>query len=102
MALELGPLTWIKSLKPDSIDSWDNLKKAFMLRAGTHHDLSQCKQEQNETLRSYTRRFFETRATMANISDNDVIDCFQNGFYERHVFRNFGCSHPKPWWSFMT
>jgi hypothetical protein len=51
-----------------------------MLRAGIHHDLSQCKQEQNKTLRSYTRRFFNTRATIANICDEDVIDCFQNGF----------------------
>jgi hypothetical protein len=29
----------------------------------------------NETLRSYTRRFFETRTTIANI-DEDVIRCF--------------------------
>jgi hypothetical protein len=57
--------------------------------------LSQCKQEQNKTLRSYTPRFFETRATIANITDNIVIDCFQNGFYERHVFRDFEYNRPK-------
>jgi hypothetical protein len=27
----------------------------------------------NETLRSYTRRFFKTHATVANITNEDVI-----------------------------
>jgi hypothetical protein len=30
MALESALLTWLESLKPDSIDSWDELKKAFI------------------------------------------------------------------------
>jgi hypothetical protein len=30
----------------------------------------------NETLRSYTRHFFETRTTIANITDEDIIRCF--------------------------
>jgi hypothetical protein len=47
-----------------------------MFRAGTHHDLSQVKQEINKTPRSYTQCFFETRATIANITDEDVIRCF--------------------------
>jgi hypothetical protein len=47
-----------------------------MIRAGTHHDLSQVKQEMNETLRFYTRCFFEMRATIANITDEDDIHCF--------------------------
>ncbi|RLM85195.1 hypothetical protein C2845_PM04G11650 [Panicum miliaceum] len=42
-----------------------------MLRASTHHDLSQVKQEENKTLRSYTRRFFKMRATIANITNED-------------------------------
>jgi hypothetical protein len=46
-------------------------------------------------LRSYTQHFFDTRATIANISDEDVIDCFQNGFTERHLYRNFGRNRPK-------
>jgi hypothetical protein len=33
--------------------------------------LSQVKQEENETLRSYTRHFFEMRATITNITDKD-------------------------------
>jgi hypothetical protein len=61
VALESAPLMWLESLKPNSIDSWEDLKRAFidnfqgsMIRAGTRHGLSQVKQEMNETLRSYT------------------------------------------------
>jgi hypothetical protein len=41
VALESTPLTWLESLKPNSIDSWEDLKRAFidnfqrsMIRAG--------------------------------------------------------------------
>jgi hypothetical protein len=93
MALKSAPLTWLKSLKPDSIDFWEDLKKTFIdnfqgsiLRAGTRHDLSQVKQEGNETLRSYTRRFFEIHATIANITDEDVIHCFQNSLGSKNIY----------------
>jgi hypothetical protein len=50
MALELAPLTWLESLKADSIHTWDDLKKVFidnfqgsMHRVATRHDLSLCK-----------------------------------------------------------
>jgi hypothetical protein len=86
MALEPAPLTWLESLPNDSIDSWEGLKNVFIdnfqgaiTRAGTWHDLAQCKQEHNELLRSYTRRFFDMRATIANIMEEDIVDCFYNG-----------------------
>jgi hypothetical protein len=89
---ESAPLTSLESLKPKSIDSWVDLKRAFidnfqgsMIRAGTRHDLSQVKQEMNETLCSYTRCFFETCATIANIIGEDVICCFQNRFFLKHT-----------------
>jgi hypothetical protein len=44
----------------------------------------------NETLRSYTRRFFETRVTIANITDEDVIRCFQNRLFSKHTYHDFG------------
>jgi hypothetical protein len=101
VALESTPLTWLENLKPNSIGSWEDLKRAFidnfqgsMIRAGTRHDLSQVKQEMNETLRSYTRCFFETRATIANIADEDVIRCFQNGLFSKNTYHDFGHNHP--------
>jgi hypothetical protein len=50
MALDPVPLTWLESLSNNSIDSWERLKKVFIdnfqgaiTRAGTRHDLAQCK-----------------------------------------------------------
>jgi hypothetical protein len=96
VALESTPLMWLESLKPNSIDSWEDLKRAFidnfqgsMVGAGTRHDLFQVKQEINETLRSYTQCFFETHATIANIIDEDVIRCFQNWLFSKYTCHNF-------------
>jgi len=81
MALEPAPLTWLESLVHKSIHSWDDLKKAFinnfqgsLHRVATLHALSMCQQGQGESIRSYIKRFFDTRATTPNIADDDVID----------------------------
>jgi hypothetical protein len=102
MALDPVPLTWLESLSNNSIDSWEGLKKVFIdnfqgviTRAGTHHDLAQCKQERNKLLRSYTRRFFDVRATIANISEEDIIDCFYNGLTDPGIYRVFGRNRRK-------
>jgi hypothetical protein len=102
MALDPAPLTWLESLGSNSIDSWERLKKVFIdnfqgaiTHAGTRHDLAQCKQERNELLRSYTRRFFDVRATITNISEDDIIDCFYNGITDPAIYRDFGQNRPK-------
>jgi hypothetical protein len=102
MALDPALLTWLESLSSNSIDSWERLKKVFIdnfqgaiARAGTRQDLAQCKQERNELLRSYTRRFFDVRATIANISEDDIIDCFYNGITDPGIYRDFGRNRPK-------
>jgi hypothetical protein len=102
MALDPAPLTWLESLSNKSIDSWERLKKVFIDNfqgaiacAGTRHDLAQCKQERNELLRSYTRRFFDVRATIANISEDDIIDYFYNGITDLGIYRDFGWNRPK-------
>ena len=35
-----------------------------------------CKQEEGESIRSYVKRFFDTRATIPNVADDDIIDYF--------------------------
>ena len=81
MVLELAPLTWLESLTRESIHSWEDLKKVFidnfqgsLHRVATQHVLAMCKQEQGKTIRSNVKRFFDTRATIANVADDDVID----------------------------
>jgi hypothetical protein len=46
-------------------------------------------------LRSYTHRFFDVRATIANISEDDIIDCFYNGITDPGIYRDFGQNWPK-------
>jgi hypothetical protein len=102
MALVPAPLTWLESLGSNSIYSWERLKKVFIdnfqgaiARVGTHHDLAQCKQERNKLLWSHTRRFFDVRATIANISEDDIIDCFYNGITDPGIYRDFRQNRPK-------
>jgi hypothetical protein len=97
MALDPAPLTWLESLSNNSIDSWERLKKVVIdnfqgaiTRAGTRHDLAQCNQECNKLLRSYTRHFFDVRATITNISEEDIIDCFYNGITDPGIYSDFG------------
>jgi hypothetical protein len=97
MALDPTPLTWLESLSNNLINSWEQLKKVFIdnfqgaiTRAGTRHDLAQCKQECNKLLRSYTCCFFDVHVTIANISEEDIIDCFYNGITDPGIYRDFG------------
>jgi hypothetical protein len=102
MALDPAPLTWLESLSNNSIDSWEQLKNVFIDNfqgaitcVGTRHDLTQCKQERNKLLRSYTRRFFDVQATIANISEEDIINYFYNGLTDLGIYRDFGRNRPK-------
>ena len=54
-----------------------------------------CKQEQGESIRSYVKRFFDTRATIPNIADDNIIDYFQSGITVQSLYRDFGCNRPK-------
>nr|CAB3476548.1 unnamed protein product [Digitaria exilis] len=102
VAMEQGPLTWLESLHPDSIDSWHALKKAFVSnyqgsfeRPGSKYELRACKQKPDESLRDYNRRFFAIKASCVPIPDSEVIDYFQEGMTDRSLFRDFGHNRPR-------
>ena len=95
--MEVGPLTWLESLEKNSINTWSQLKAVFtnnfagaMQRPDNRIDLSQVKQQQGETLRSYLCCFFDKKATVVDITEKDAIECFQNGLYDRRMFQDFG------------
>jgi hypothetical protein len=99
--LDQAPLTWIESLEKYSIDKWDHLKEQFtsnfagaMGRSGTRMDLAMVKQEEGETLRKYIRRFFDKRAIVVDVTDNEVINLFQDGLYHHRTFEDFGRRRP--------
>ena len=54
-----------------------------------------CKQEQGETIRSYIKCFFDTKATIPNVADDDIIDYFQSGITIQSLYRDFGRNRPK-------
>ena len=90
------------NLRHDTIHSWEDLKKLFIDNfqgsihcPATRHDLRLYKQERGEALRSYIKRFFNTRATIANIADDDVIDCFHNGLATQQLYHDFGRNRPR-------
>ena len=54
-----------------------------------------CKQEPGEALRSYVKHFFDTRATIANVFNEDVIDYLHDGITTQSLYRDFGRNRPK-------
>jgi hypothetical protein len=83
------------------MDKWDQLKEQFtnnfasaMGRSGTRMDLAMVKQEKGETLHKYMQRFFNKRATVVDVTNKEVIDLFQDGFYHRRTFEDFSRRRP--------
>jgi len=102
MALEPAPLIWLEGLAPNTIDTWEDLKKAIinniqgsLQRLSNRYDLTQCKQLWNESLCTYTRRFFEAWATITDITKRNIIDCFHNDLYNKILYRDFGRNRTK-------
>jgi len=102
MALEPTQLLWLDSLPKNIIDSCPTLRRLFidnfqgvMTRAGTRHDLAQCKQNKNESLRDYIKRFFEKCATVSNITEANIIDYYHQGRSDRNIFRDFDHQQPR-------
>jgi hypothetical protein len=57
-------------------------------------DLAQVKREQGKTLRQYMRHFFDKHTTIIDVTNKEVIDCFQDGLYHRRTFKDFGYHRP--------
>ena len=79
---------WLMSLREDSIEFWDDLKKVFVenymamcQQPSTKYDLEKLHQISGEPLQSYIRHFFETRNTIPNIGDSEAISTFTRGLH---------------------
>jgi hypothetical protein len=74
---------WLEHLPPAQISNWDDLVKAFAdnfqgtyVSPGNSWDLRSCRQQSEESLRDYIRRFSKQRTELPNITDSDVISAF--------------------------
>ena len=99
--LTLAAMSWFTSLAPDSIMTWEELKKVFTdnymatcTRPSTKHDLNCIYQKPSELLRSYIRRFFEMRNSIPNITEAEVITAFIRGLHHRELRSKFNCKPP--------
>ena len=95
-------MNWLTSLAPDSIESWEQLKKVFTdnymdmcTQPGTKHDLNRIYQKPSELLRSYIRRFFKMRNSIPNITEAQVITAFVRGLHHRDHRSKFNRKPPK-------
>jgi hypothetical protein len=104
MALDPAPLTWLESLSNNSINSWEHLKKVFidnfLMQGPTLGPQERSLVQVLVTIflsvsRNVTRSFFDVRATITNISEDDIIDCFNNGITDPGIYRDFGQNRPK-------
>ena len=46
-------------------------------------------------MRSYLTRFFDTRSTIANIVNDNIIDCFHNSLSTQQLYHDFGRNLPR-------
>ena len=100
--LTLTAMNWLTNLTPDSIESWEQLKKVFTdnymatcTRPGTKHDLNRIYQKLSELLRSYIRRFSEMRNSIPNIIEAEVITAFVRGLHHHDLRSKFNHKPPK-------
>jgi hypothetical protein len=81
-------MNWLMSLRANSIESWDDLKRFFIenymamcQRPCTKYDLEKLYQRSRELLRSYIMHFSKTRNTIPNISNGKAISEFIRGLH---------------------
>jgi len=85
-------MSWLMSIPPNSIGSWEQLKKVFInnymatcTRPETRHDLNQIQQKPGKCLRSYIRCFSEMRNSIPNITEAEVITSFIRGLAHKEL-----------------
>jgi hypothetical protein len=88
---------WLEHLPPAQISNWDDLVKASAgnfqgtyVRPGNSWDLWSCRQQPEESLRDYIRRFSKQRTELPNITDSDVIGAFLAGTTCRDLVSKLG------------
>ena len=93
---------WLEHLPADRIDSWTDLREKFVVnfqgtyvRPGNPWDLRRCRQEPEETLRDFIRRFSKQCNDLPNISDADVIGAFIQGTTSRALVHKLGRKSPR-------
>ena len=93
---------WLERLAADQIHSWTDLKRIFVGNfqrtyghPGNSWDLRSCRQEDNESLRDYIRRFSRLYNTLPNITGSDAVNAFTTGTSCRTLVHKLGRKGPQ-------
>jgi hypothetical protein len=75
--------TWLEHLPRDKIQYWTDLRRFLVgnfqgtyMRPSKQWDLRNCKQQHEESLREYIRRFSKRCTKLPSATDNDAISAF--------------------------
>jgi hypothetical protein len=90
---------WLLSLWEGSIDTWAQLRRAFIdnymatcQQPGNKYDLEKVRDYPNEPLRDYIRCFSETRISIPNINNDEAISAFIRGLRHHRMPMTRRCS----------
>ena len=93
--LDQAAYQWLVSLPENSIDSWEDLREAFIDnfiatcdQSGNKYDLQRIRDRWDEPLRDNVRRFFDMRWTIPKITDDEAISAFIQGLYNNYALWN--------------
>jgi hypothetical protein len=85
---------WLLSLREGSINTWAELRKAFVdnymatcQQPSNKYDLEKVKDYPNEPMRDYICRFSETWISIPNINNDEAIFMFIRGLYYHDALR---------------
>jgi hypothetical protein len=85
---------WLLSLMEGSIDTWAQLRRAFIdnymatcQQPGNKYDLEKVRDCLNEPLCDYIRCFSVTRISIPNINSDETISAFIKGLYHHDALR---------------
>jgi hypothetical protein len=85
---------WLLSLREGSINTWAELRKAFVdnymatcRQPSNKYDLGKVRYYPNEPLHDYIHRFLETWISIPNINNDDTIFTFIRGLYYHDALR---------------
>jgi hypothetical protein len=85
---------WLLSLREGSIDTWAQLRRAFIdnymttcQQPSNKYNLEKVRDYPNELLRDYIHRFSETRISIPNINSDEAISTFIRGLRHHDALR---------------
>ena len=93
--------TWLEHLPKNQIHDWDDLVRTFVgnfqgtyVCPGNIWDLRGCRQQPNESLHDYIRRFSKQCTELPSMTDSEIISAFHLGTTCRDLVHELGRSPP--------